>query len=65
VNKFPCRDCGHTHLDGSDGSRFSMPTDTCFINNSFGQYICDCQNYVADNLRYLEEQYAKRSNTDN
>jgi hypothetical protein len=65
VNNFPCRDCGHTHLDGSAGNRFPSPTATCFINNQMGQYTCDCKNYVADNLKYLEAQYAKRPNADN
>ena len=50
---FPCV-CGHTHLDGSAGSRFPSTTASCFINNQFGQYICNCRNYIADNLRYLE-----------
>lgn len=53
---FPCT-CGHAKVNHSKWPQSNIPNE--LVCNVGG---CDCFNFIADNLKYLENKYDKEVN---
>lgn len=57
-NDIPCR-CGHTHWESRAHRALTTNTKECFaevVKDDIRCY-CSCNNYIQDNLKYLEQKY--------
>lgn len=63
MNNFPCK-CGHLEIDHPSEDRDYVVCDGCFLSNRVVGVKqlnrIDCEKYIPDNLKYLEQIYESK-----